>query len=678
MPRQTFFGPIKLLIMALAVTGVGCASKTVVSETPVDSKQPATPARAGPPANWYATAMQRHAPLGRIPGNLTTAPPVVYRGDQFAHVVSYAQQQDSYAVLVWHNDALVLEHYFDPYDKELRPESASMHKSVLALAIGAAITDGAIDSADDRIGKYIERWRDDPRGDITLRQLLTMSSGLKPLGREGGRESESARFWLDGANARATVLGLSIERAAGSGFSYQDTVSQLLLIALEAATGVEYERYLSERIWKRIGAADAFVWRNEPDGFPRANTALMARARDWLRVGRLVKDRGRFDGVSIIDPDVIKDATTPSPTNPNYGWQMWLGTEYQQRRFYAGDNTGTSFAASAPYNVDDWVFFDGFGGQRVYISAAQNLVIVRSGALQMEWDDAMLPNLVIDAINERQIQRTEVTLDAGDGRTIPLRVFSPSEGCNACTLVFFSHGAGLSHESYTPLLSHWVRKGYVVAAPLHVDSQSHPSRNDYNGLDWVRTRVADYHLVTHALMSDDATVEGVSFSGALIAAGHSFGALTAQIAGGATLDPQIGVHLSADAISPLGVIALSPPGPIDNYIAAAGWAKIDRPMLVVTGTNDTIENFTPQWTLHMAAYDAAPAGSAYGLVFEDIDHYFNGAFGRPNNASFINNPEVARLNAIVVDFFAALETGVLPTSAQWRDQSDTSLRAMSR
>lgn len=663
-----------------ALIMAGCTTTdSQPSETTPDNTE-AVPFPAGPPANFYATAMQRHKPLGSIVGNPGAPLPrrTENRSNQFRELIQYAADQDSYALLIWHKGAIVLEHYFAPYPNDTQAESASMHKTVLALAIAAAMTDGDISSEHDRVGDYIEAWRDDPRGDIKIIQLLNMASGTEPLSQQGGIESDAYRFWMKGDEARETTLSRPLRDEPGTVFIYQEVVSQMLLMVLESATKTPYEQYVSERLWQRIGADDAYVWRNEPDGFPRAGTAFLAQAKDWLRVGLLIKNRGDVAGQPLVAPEIIDRATTASDTNPNYAWQMWRGAEYQQRRYYNADRTGASFAASAPYTVDDFTFLDGFGGQRVYVSQSEDLVIVRTGAMQVQWDDAMLPNLAMEALRNQAIKRTDLTMAYDDNYTTRARVYSPTDGCQQCAVVFFSHGAGLSHEGYVPLIRAWVDAGYVVVAPLHVDSKSHPRRDDYTGLDWVRTRITDYEMLANAVTSKQLSIDGVTLSGGLIAAGHSFGALTAQIAGGATLETSVGVTLSESAPQPLGVIALSPPGPIDNYINQNGWRQLNRPSLTVTGTTDVVEPFAPEWSLHKAAYEVAPQGQAYLLVFNDMDHYFNGAFARPTVNVFSTHKSVHWLNRQLIEFSNHLNDGTLPTPEQWANQSNELVIAESR
>lgn len=337
----------------------------------------------------YAAAMSLHAPRAKVAGAPRPMPMPDTPDPRFAAAVNYAGSTNSYSLLIWQGGKVRVARYFAPHDASLRPESASMHKSVLGLLVAAAIADGRIGGADDAIGRYIPGFAGDARGKITIRQVLTMSTGLQPPGPD---------FSVNGSDARAASLALKPEVAPGTRFQYANAFSQLLVLALEQATGEPYANYLSRRLWRRLGADDAYVWLNEPGGFPRGYTALMAHATDWLRLGLLIKDHGRVGRDQVIPSRLIDQLTAASATNPNYGWHIWRGATWQAQRFYNDARTGPSVKASAPFAAPDMLYFDGFGGQRVYISRSRDLVIVRQGALRLDWDDAMLPNLVIGAL----------------------------------------------------------------------------------------------------------------------------------------------------------------------------------------------------------------------------------------------------------------------------------------
>lgn len=360
----------------------------------VNEKETAGEASAIFPPNSYATVMDRYEPLGIVRGADGDDIPTKGPENDFKDAKEIAVRTDSYALLIWRDGTLCVEQYFAPATSELRQETASMHKSVLGLLVAAAIDDGYIASADEPIGQYIPEWANDPRGDIQVRDLLTMSAGLKPLSREGGAQSDAAKYVYNGAAARQTTLSSMLGASPGEVFDYQNLTSQLLVMVLEDATKKPYAEFLSERLWRPLGASEAYVWLNETDGFPRGYSGLLATARDWLRVGLLIKDFGAYGGEQVIDAALIEAMTTPSKANPNYGWQIWLGTEYAPMRSYSRSSP-VGVKASEPYLADDMIYFDGFGGQRVYISREEDLVIVRIGELFLDWDDSALPNAVI-------------------------------------------------------------------------------------------------------------------------------------------------------------------------------------------------------------------------------------------------------------------------------------------
>ncbi|MEQ8736132.1 MAG: hypothetical protein RIC29_14495 [Rhodospirillaceae bacterium] len=89
--------------------------------------------------------------------------------------------------------------------------------------------------------------------------------------------------------------------------------------------------------------------------------------------------------------------TTPSPQNPKYGFQTWLGSPYIAKRSYSR-TAGVTTLATEPYLAPDVFFADGFGAQRLYVVPSARLLIVRSGTTRMDWDDSKLPNLILSGL----------------------------------------------------------------------------------------------------------------------------------------------------------------------------------------------------------------------------------------------------------------------------------------
>jgi hypothetical protein len=115
--------------------------------------------------------------------------------------------------------------------------------------------------------------------------------------------------------------------------------------------------------------------------------------------------------------------------------------------------------------------------------------------------------------------------------------------------------------------------------------------------------------------------------------GHSFGAVIAQIAGGAKpipLDDAIG---ASTVQSVAAVVAFSPPGPMPGRLEPSTWSSLQVPSLTLTGTADVLPGFIDDWQLHKASFENAPPGTARLWVGEGVDHYFGGLFGRLRGAS---------------------------------------------
>lgn len=307
---------------------------------------------------------------------------------------TYAAKTGSQALIVYHDGAIQVERYYPGYGRDTRTSTQSMHKSVLALVVGVAIRDGFIASVDDPAARYLPEWSKDGRAAITIRHMLQQQSGIDfptvGLNPVGG----FFQFTL-GDNIKPITLNQPLAEAPGTRFDYNTINPQALGIIIERATGRRYAEYLSESLWRHIGAPDAFASLDSAEhGLARTFCCLNATARSWLHVGLLHLNSGRFNGVQVVPETWMRDVVTPSPRNVNYGYLTWLGNEHQERRPY-NHKTSTSVYHSEPFAAKDMVYFDGFGGQRVYVVRSLGLVIVRTGSIATDWDDAYLPNTII-------------------------------------------------------------------------------------------------------------------------------------------------------------------------------------------------------------------------------------------------------------------------------------------
>ena len=283
----------------------------------------------------------------------------------------------------------------------------------------------------------------------------------------------------------------------------------------------------------------------------------------------------------------------------------------------------------------------------------------------------------VAASSELAARQIDFSLTAPDGREVPARAFLPSEDCSPCTLIIFSHGAYAAYDRYDALLLDWASRGYAVVAPQHVDSEEHPNRDAWN-IDTSRpARLVDYALISSTFAAEGYSLGGVTFSGRQIAAGHSYGGLIAQVAGGAMLaNPDL--VLPETAHPPEAIIAISPPSELDGLVSNEGFAEIDTPMLLVTGTEDALPGFIDDWQGHLDGYEAAPTDLAYALVYEGMDHYFNGAFGREKPEGEAAMPAIYDLNGRIAAFIEDSFTDTLPTGLDWRAESNSLVEARTK
>ncbi len=352
--------------------------------------------------DWYE-------PLERVPGIEGDSLPRAavstrtISEEAWASARAYAEETGSVALLVWHKGALQYEHYGEGFDRTSRTDPASMHKSVMALLVGAAIADGTLPSVDEPVATYLTEWANDDRSKVTIKHVLQMSSGMYRDPFSPSPFGATMKLNL-GTEITDMTLSQTVRKAPGQEFDYNNFNPQTLSIVLERATGQRYAQILSEKLWSKIGTGDAYVWLDHEGGLPRTYCCLQATAEDWVRIGLLHLNKGAVDGEQVLPVSWMEDVITGSDVGPNYGYQTWLGSPYKAQRDY-GPYVDAYVRHDEPYDADDVIFFDGAGGQRVYIIPSQDMVIVRTGtggidfaAGSFVWEDSRIPNMLMRGI----------------------------------------------------------------------------------------------------------------------------------------------------------------------------------------------------------------------------------------------------------------------------------------
>jgi CubicO group peptidase (beta-lactamase class C family) len=338
---------------------------------------------------WYEPK-ERVAGLGPGVRPLPEADPagVEIRPEALEAAAEYAGRKNSSALLVVHRGQLVFERYWRGHHRGALTNSMSMAKTVLGLAVGAAIAEGKIGSADDLASRYLTEWADAPdaRRKVTLRHLLQMASGLR-CDNAHETDSDLIRLYF-GTHTERFGLGVPAVGEPGVAFEYNNLNSHMLGIALERATGERYAALLSRTLWKPLGLSDAWLWLDRPGGLAHTYCCVFATPHDWAKVGLLVLHDGAFEGRQVVPRAWVAAMKTSSTLEPDYGLHLWVGSNRGRRR----EDSTESFAAP------DLVYLDGADKQRVYVVPSRDLVVVRLGEQAHDWDDSFLPNAVIRGI----------------------------------------------------------------------------------------------------------------------------------------------------------------------------------------------------------------------------------------------------------------------------------------
>jgi CubicO group peptidase (beta-lactamase class C family) len=342
--------------------------------------------------DWYQPQQVVVGDSMAQPLTLTADPAIQAAALQQA--IDFAEAQNSVALLILHRDRLVVEQYWQGYTADGLANSMSMVKTLLALLIGIAIESGAIQSLQDPVGLYLPEWANDPRGDITLADLLYMQSGLENDNRIDTIQSDLVQLFM-GANAHQTALQVTQQDPPGEVFDYSNFNSQILSLVLERATGESFANYLSTRLWQPLHNADGFVWLDRPGGNAKPFCCFFATAQDWARVGQMLLHQGRVGTTQVVPAAWIEFMRLPSPLEPTFGLHLWVKARTQ-------DYPQVNLGSTAPFVAADTFYLDGRHHQRVYVIPSYDLVIVRLGEEPPAWDDSVIPNALVKGLRNQR------------------------------------------------------------------------------------------------------------------------------------------------------------------------------------------------------------------------------------------------------------------------------------
>lgn len=254
---------------------------------------------------------------------------------------SYMKENHIGGVMVLQNGQIRMEAYGENVDEKTLWTSFSVAKSVSSMLVGVALKEGDIGSMDDSLQQYIPELKDYDYGNVTVRQLLTMTSGITWNEDYEDHDSDVAQMYLqpcaeDEAHILSYMKKLKLDHTPGEHWNYNTGETDLVGILVQKATGKSLAEYLSEKIWKPYGMQHCAYWlADECSGMNIGGSGLSSSLRDYARLGMLMLNQGRIGKTSLLDKDWVTEATSPlfetDDKGGGYGYLWWSDKEGSYR-----------------------------------------------------------------------------------------------------------------------------------------------------------------------------------------------------------------------------------------------------------------------------------------------------------------------------------------------------------
>ena len=275
-------------------------------------------------------------------------------------------------MIVLHKNEMVYENYWLGNNENKRHISWSVAKSFISALVGIAYEEGLIDSLDDPVTKYLDDFKETGYDDVTIKDILQMSSGVLFNEDYADYDSDINRFGravATGTSMRDFSKTLTREREPGTYMHYVSINTQVLGFLLQEVTNKSISQYLFDKIWNPLGMEDSayFILDDVKDEF--ALGGLNATLRDYAKFGLLYLQNGRWSDNQIISNQWIEDShktdgihlvpgERETSSNPwGYGYQWWVP-----------GFPDTDYTASGVYN------------QYIYIDPQTEIVIAKTSS----------------------------------------------------------------------------------------------------------------------------------------------------------------------------------------------------------------------------------------------------------------------------------------------------------
>jgi CubicO group peptidase (beta-lactamase class C family) len=271
------------------------------------------------------------------------------------------------SLVVARNGSTLRAEYFNGGGPDTPEYVWSVTKSVLALAVGAALDTGCLTSLDQTLGELLGPTlvTDPAKAPVTLRHLLTMSSGIDfPEAAYYATGPSLYQAWVTAPDQVAFVMARQMTAQPGERFEYGSGTIHLASVALTRACGTSTSAFAHAQLFAPLGIP-ARSWETDRQGYSNGGAGLLLTPRDMLAIGAMVLDGGRYLGRQIVSANWVQAmtrmqiATPPGSATRAYGYGWWVG------QTQAGD----AFCLA-----------NGWGGQFIFVVPATGLVVTTAAS----------------------------------------------------------------------------------------------------------------------------------------------------------------------------------------------------------------------------------------------------------------------------------------------------------
>ncbi len=286
----------------------------------------------------------------------------------FQPAADYLRSCNGHALLVCRDGRILFEDYFNGHTRDEPHRLASGTKSFVGVLAVMAVEDGLL-KLDEKVADTLTEWNTDARkSQITIRQLLTLTSGLA-----GGEIGDVPSY-------QEAVRLAEAKFPPGEKFQYGPVPFQcfgeLLRRKLEPRRET-VESCLHRRLLDPIGLQPS-VWRKDADGNPNLPSGVLLTAREWAKFGQLVMNKGAWEGKQLVSEKLLAECFQGTKAHPAYGLTFWLN---------AGDERPRDFVTAA-----------GAGKQKLYVIQSRKVVIVQFAEATRRFQERELLRLVLGGL----------------------------------------------------------------------------------------------------------------------------------------------------------------------------------------------------------------------------------------------------------------------------------------